>query len=240
MSTLPPTQTETSGSGGTADAAKGAAADVAHDASSAASDVKDTARTEAASVARDAADRAGAVLRTGQDELRTQAESKAKDLSSSLDEAARQLGSMAEGADDPDSTVAQLSRSAADQLRSQSQRLEERGLEGLFDDAKRLARNRPGVFMLGTVAAGFAFGRLAKHANPKQVMDAAKQELTSGGDSASDQGTAGTSVGRQQPMTPATGTTTSPSPSPTVGTQRADPTIGVPSSGAGGGIGGQS
>lgn len=183
MSTMGTTTTGTSSSN-TADAARGAASEVAGEATSAASDVKDSAKTELSSVVSDATDRAGSVLRTSQQELKTQAESKAKDLSSTLDDAARQLGSMADSADDPNSTVAQLSRSAAEQLRKQSQRLEQGGLEGLVDDARRFARNRPGAFMLSTVAAGFAVGRLAKHANLKQVADSAKQEL-SGGDSSS-------------------------------------------------------
>lgn len=173
----------TTGNTSTAEAARGAASEVAGEATSAAADVKDTVKTEVGSVVTDAKDKAGAVLRTSQDELRSQAESKAKDLSSTLDTAARQLSSMADAADDPSSMVAQLSRTAAEQLRKQGQRLEQGGLEGLASDAKRFARNRPGAFMLGSIAAGFAVGRLAKHANVQQVVDSAKQELTGGSSS---------------------------------------------------------
>src|SRR3546814_14743484 len=92
--------------------------------------VKETVTSGVSSVVSEAGRRAGSLLRTSQDELRSQAEGKAKDLSSALDGVARQLGTMADAADDPDSTVAQLSRTAAEQLRKQSQRLEHGGLEG--------------------------------------------------------------------------------------------------------------
>jgi len=182
MSTMGTTTAGTSGTSSTAEAAKGAASEVAGEATSAAAGVKDTVTTEVGSVVGDAKAQAASLLRTSKDELRTQAETRARDLSSALDGAARQLHSMAEGAEDPSSTVAQLSRSAAEQLQRQSRRLEDGGLEGLVADARRFARNRPGAFMLGTIAAGFAVGRLAKHADVKQVADMAKQELTGGGD----------------------------------------------------------
>lgn len=182
MSTTGTTTTATTTTSSTADAAKGVASDVAGEATSAAADVKETLTSEVSSVVSEASQRAGSLLRTSRDELRSQAEGRAKDLSSTLDGVARQLGTMAEAADDPDSTVAQLSRTAAEQLRKQSQRLEQGGLEGLVEDTRRLARNRPGAFMLGTVAAGFAFGRLAKHANLEQVADTGKHELTGGGE----------------------------------------------------------
>jgi hypothetical protein len=240
MSTMgTPTTTGTNSPASTADAAKGAASEVAGEATSAASDVKETVKTEVGSVVRDAADRAGSVLRSSQHELRGQAESKAKDLSSTLDTTAEQLRKMADAADDQSAPVAQLVRTAADQLQRRGRRLEDGGLEGLVDDARRFARNRPGAFMLSTVAAGFAVGRLAKHANLKQVADTAKQELTGGNDSP------------QAPTAPTGGAHLRPTPAPTVGTglpsNPTSPSIGtVPATpdptggGMPGGIGGRS
>lgn len=206
----------------TATAAKDGAVEVAKEATSVASDVAQTAKSEVGSVVSDATQRAGEVLRATQDELRTQAAERAKSISSTLDELASQLTSMANGADDPDSTVAQLARSAADQLRSQGGRLEDGGFEGLIDDARRLARNRPGVFMLGTVAAGFLAGRLHKHADLKQTAERARSELTGGSQNGSDSGSPTGSVG----------STSVGSTSPTVG---AMPPVGGP---AAGGVGG--
>lgn len=174
------TTTGTTSPTSTADSAKGAASEVAGQATSAAADVKDTVTSEVGSVVSDATEKAGAILRTSQDELRGQAETKAKDLSATLDTTAQQLRKMADAADDPSAPVAQLARTAAEQLQRRGQRLEQAGLEGLVSDARRFARDRPGAFMLSTVAAGFAVGRIAKHANLKQVADTAKQELTGG------------------------------------------------------------
>ena len=72
-------------------------------------------------------------------------------------------------------------------------------------DAKRFARNRPGAFMLGSIAAGFAVGRLAKHANVQQVVDSAKQELTGGGSSPQSQGSS--QQGSSMPSMPSTSAT---------------------------------
>jgi len=174
--------TTTSGQTSTAEAAKGAASDVASEATSAAADVKETAKTEVRSVVSEATDRAGQVMQTTRSELRSQVADKTSSFASSLDGIAQQLQSMAEKADDPSSPVAQFAQSAAQQIRQQGQRLDEGGIEGLLDDARRLARNRPGVFALGSVVAGFAFGRLAKHADLKQAVTSAKEELTGSSD----------------------------------------------------------
>jgi len=188
------TGTSSSSAASTTEAAKGAASEVASEATSAAADATQTVKAEVGSVVSDAADRAGAVLQTSRQELRTQVETKAKDLSSVLDSTASQLASMAKAADDPSSPVATLASTAAEQLRRQGQRLDEGGIDAVLQDARRLARNRPGVFMLGAIGAGFAFGRLAKHADLKQAVTTAKEELT-GGEQQSSNGTNGIGTG---------------------------------------------
>lgn len=172
--------TTTSGPAAAADAAKGAASDVASEATSAAADIKETAKTEVRSVVSDATERASRVMQTTRSELRTQVGDKTHSLASTLDSVAQQLMTMADRSDEPDSAVAQFSRTAAEQIRRSSRKLDEGGIEGLVDDGRRLARNRPGLFVLGSVAAGFAFGRLAKHADLKQAVQSAKEELTGG------------------------------------------------------------
>jgi len=204
--------TTTSGQGA-ADAAKGAASDVASEATSAAADVRETAKTEVRSVVSEATDRAGQVMQTTRAELRSQVADKTSSIASSLDGVAQQLKSMASKADDPDSPVAQLAQTAAEQIHRQGRRLDEGGIEGLLDDARRLARNRPGVFALGSVAAGFVFGRLAKHADLKQAVTSAKEELTGSGDQSAPQGSGPQSfAGAPAPSTPAmTGMGSAPS-----------------------------
>lgn len=162
---------------GTRDTTRSASSDVAADAQSKAGEVQQRAKSEVRSVASDARDQASEVLGTARRELRTQAAEQAKSLSSTLNDFSRQLGSMADGSGEPDAQVAQLARSAADSLAQRAERLDDGGIDGVVDDVKRFARNRPGAFILGSIATGFAIGRLAKHADLKQAGQRAKGEL---------------------------------------------------------------
>lgn len=157
--------------------AQQAAGDLAHDGKARAGEVAGTAKDEARSVARDARDQASDVLGTARSELRTQAAEQAKTLSATLSDVSRQLGGMANGSDEPDAQVAQLARSAADSLSQRARRIDENGIDGVIDDVRRFARNRPGAFLLGSIAAGFAIGRLAKHADLQQAGEHIKDEL---------------------------------------------------------------
>ena len=62
----------------------------------------------------------------------------------------------------------------ADQVDRGARRLSEGDLDTALDDVKRFARNRPGTFLLGAVGAGFAVGRLLRHADLKEIGHAAK------------------------------------------------------------------
>jgi len=159
--------------------AQHASTKVADDASSKASDVAATAKAEAGSVARHARDQAADVVGSARSQLRTQADEHARSLSQSVGELARQLSSMAKQNDEPDSQLSQLVGSAGDTLSDRARRLDQDGLDGLADDVKRLSRNRPVAFLVGSVAIGFGIGRLAKHADLKQIADTAKNELGS-------------------------------------------------------------
>lgn len=161
----------------TTEQGKQAASEVAQHAQGKAGEVAGTAKSEARSVASDAKNQAAQVLDTARSELRTQAADQAKTLSTTLNDIGRQLGDMADSSDEPDAQVAQLARSAADMLSQRAERMNEGGIEGVVDDMKRFARNRPGSFLLGSIAAGFAIGRLAKHADLDQVKEQAKSEF---------------------------------------------------------------
>ena len=53
-----------------------------------------------------------------------------------------------------------LTRQVADQARSFTARLDGRDVGDLLDDVRSFARQRPGVFLLGSLAAGVVAGRL--------------------------------------------------------------------------------
>jgi vacuolar-type H+-ATPase subunit H len=177
-----------------------AAGEVKGHAKDRADDVAQNAKTEARGVASDAKDQAADVLHKSREELRERASDQTKTLSSTLGDLAGQLDTMADGSDDPKAQVAQLAKSAAGQLQKSADRLDDGGFDGLVDDMKRFARNRPGAFLLGAVATGFAVGRLAKHADLQQAGEQAKQAASpadaAGGDAtASKQGLGSTQGG---------------------------------------------
>ncbi len=169
--------TDTATNNSTAEQGKQAAGDVAEHAKGKAGDVAGSAKSEARSVAQDAKNQAADVLGTARSELRNQAADQAKTLSSTLGDIGRQLGDMADNSNEPEAQVAQLTRSAADTLTQRAERIDREGIDGVVDDVKRFARNRPGAFLLGSVAAGFAIGRLAKHADLKHSAEQAKGEI---------------------------------------------------------------
>lgn len=156
---------------------KQAAANVADDAATRARDVAHSATAEARSVSREAQNQAADVVRSARTELRAQASQQAKNLSATLEDFSRQLGDMANASPEPESQMSQLARSAADTLSQRARRMDEQGVDGAVDDVKRFARNRPAAFLLGSVAVGFAIGRLAKHADLGELATHAKDEL---------------------------------------------------------------
>src|SRR2546425_369299 len=58
--------------------------------------------------------------------------------------------------------VADYVRRAGDQVCRVADHIERRGVEGVLNDAQDFARRRPGAFLLGCTAAGFAVGRLIR------------------------------------------------------------------------------
>jgi hypothetical protein len=141
--------------------------------------VAQRAKRETDSVVSDATDQAARVLRSARSELHQRADEQTSQLSSTLDELGRQLRQMAEASDDPEAQAPRFAHSAADQLERSARRLDDGSFDGLVEDVKTFARRRPGAFLLGSVAAGFAIGRLAKHTDVKQAAQHAKEELTS-------------------------------------------------------------
>jgi uncharacterized phage infection (PIP) family protein YhgE len=163
----------------TADAATQAASEVAGQVQEQAAAVAQTVSTEARAVAQRAQSQARELVTTGRQELRDQAHTQTRRVASTLADVGRQLATMADAAEDPDADVARLARRAAERAEQAAARLEDAGLDGLIDDAKRFARNRPGAFLLASVGVGFAVGRLLRNADLEGVKSAV-QDAASG------------------------------------------------------------
>lgn len=111
----------------------------------------------------DAQERIVGAARGAADEAKHRAESmyrEASDVaagaSDAIDEAADKLE------DSGHETLSQAAGALSERVRMLSNYLEDRRLEDLVDDARRLAQRNPGLFIAGGVALGFALSRLLK------------------------------------------------------------------------------
>jgi hypothetical protein len=104
--------------------------------------------------------------------------------------------------------AADLARQAADRARTLGDHLDGREPGDLLDDVRRFARNRPGTFLIGALAAGVVAGRLARGAKDAGSTGAGDATGTSG--TTGTTGTAGvtstadTVPAASVPVTPAT------------------------------------
>jgi hypothetical protein len=144
-----------------ADVAKGAA-EVAATARQQAGTVAHTGQQEVKAVARDAKSQARHLMTESREELRTQANAQTSRVAGGLREISSQLQQMADAVDSQDSPVVSVVGQAAATTDRLAGRLDQGGIEGLLDETKRFARNRPGVFLLGALGAGLTMGRLLK------------------------------------------------------------------------------
>lgn len=144
-----------------ASVAKDEAGAVAGTAKQAAADVAGTAKGQAAAVASDTAQQARQLASQTKDQVTQQADTQAEKLVAMLRSLADEFTTMGQSAEQGGvagkivTEVAQRARTAAD-------RVEQRGPQGLLADLTSLARRKPGGFLLGSLLAGVATGRLSK------------------------------------------------------------------------------
>ena len=94
----------------------------------------------------------GKPAQAGQQRLADEAET----LSDAVDEAAAYL-------DDSDREgLARFARELSGNLEQAARQLEDKSVDELAEDAKRLARENPGMFMLGSIAVGLGLSRFFK------------------------------------------------------------------------------
>ena len=137
------------------------------------------AADEAKTVAAEATEHARNVLGEARTQLTGQVDDQTRQqkdlLASTLGTFGDDLASMAESGSGLASDVA---HEVADRARSLSQHLDGREPSELLDDVRRFARQKPGVFLLGALAAGVVVGRLAR--GTKDAIEAADGGSESG------------------------------------------------------------
>jgi hypothetical protein len=122
---------------------------------------RDSGETERIrSAGRDAMSDATGEVRTRLERGKSSAADTAATTSEVLDHAAADFS--AQGQD----TLARATTMLAGKLSSLASQLEQRSLDDLAQDARRLARNNPGLFVAGGVAIGLAMSRFFKASAP--------------------------------------------------------------------------
>jgi hypothetical protein len=202
-----PTSTDTldgPGSGASTDSgAKERAQQAAGTAKQEGAHVADTARNEAQQVVGEAKDKAADLMGEARSQIDQQSKSQLQALATKLEELSGEVDSMVEGSN-VQGTVTELARQLSEKTRTLSSRLSEREPKDLLEDVRGFARQRPGTFLLGALAAGVVAGRLTRGA--KQAHDSSN----------AGSGAAATS---STPTSPggAAGAGATPTPTPTAG-----------------------
>jgi hypothetical protein len=147
---------------GTATAAKEQPGQVATTAAQGAKDVAGEAKSQAASVLGDATAEARDVIGEARNELRQQASQQTDRAAQGLRTLAGQIQALHSGRPESAGPVGDYARQIGEKVQALAERVESGGFDGVVDDVRRFARRRPGVFLFGAAAAGFAVGRLVR------------------------------------------------------------------------------
>jgi hypothetical protein len=166
--------TWSTGSSSTGTGVQERASEVAGTAKEQAGEVAATAKEQAKTVAADAKHEARRLLDDSRRQLRDQAGEQQHRAASSLRDLGDQLHRMASGQSAGEGPAADWARQASQGIQRFADSLDTKQPEDLLADVKRFARERPGVFLLGALGAGFAAGRLFRAVDTATLTDAAK------------------------------------------------------------------
>lgn len=149
---------------------KDRAADAAATAKDEGAHVADTAKDEVQKVAGEAKEKAADLLGDAKAQIGDQSKTQLQYLVTKLEDLTSEIDSMVDGSD-VQGTVTDLARQFSDKTRALSSHLSGREPQDLLDDVRSFARQRPGAFLVGAVAAGVLAGRLTR--GVKQANDSA-------------------------------------------------------------------
>lgn len=164
-------------SGSTTDVAKGEAAHAKDAAAGAAQQVASTAKGELGNVTSEVGSQAKNLVDQARVQVREQVSSQQSRLAEGVHSIAKELGSMGSGGDSP-GVVADLAQQASQKVGAIGHWLENREPADLLDEARRYARRKPGMFLMGSALLGAVVGRLTR--NAAAVAKDEKQAAASG------------------------------------------------------------
>lgn len=172
--------TGSSTDGGTKAVAAEQAKQVASTAGEGAKEVVGEARQQAREVAGVARDQAMDAMRSAQGELRGHASQQTDRAAVGLASFADQIKALVDGRTDEAGQAADYARQAGDKVSQLAGRLQDGGFDGLVDDLRGFARRRPGLFLIGAAAAGFAAGRMIRASRDDESDDEVSGEPYAG------------------------------------------------------------
>lgn len=188
--------------------------------------VAGVAKDEAQSVASEAADQARNLVNEtlGQvsDQMHEQTRSQRDKLVGTLQTLSDDLERMASGEGGGSGMAESWAREVADRARTLSSRLDGREPGELLDEARQFARRRPGMFLLGALAAGVVAGRVARGAKDAGPSGSTYQGAPYGGTTNPPRPTA--TAGYQTMDAPTSSATGVPQVTNPPGTPAVDPT----------------
>lgn len=126
--------------------------------------VASEATQQAGQVAKEASVQARELVGQARNELRDQATQQTGKAAERVRTLSEQMQALTDGRPEEAGPVGDYARQAGDRLQKVASRLDEGGLDGVFDDVQGFARRRPGVFLAGAAVAGFAVGRMLRGA----------------------------------------------------------------------------
>jgi hypothetical protein len=95
-------------------------------------------------------------------QLREQSSAQAEKVSNTLRRVSDEFSALAEGHPEEAGPLAHYADTAAEEIRHVAARMHNDGFDGILNDTRRFARERPALFLSAAAVAGFAAGRLLR------------------------------------------------------------------------------
>lgn len=143
----------------------------------AASNVRDTAGAHARDLSQQTRSHARNIAGDASQQLWDRAEQETGRAGSALAQAGSQLQALAEGRTDDAGVFGDYAGQAAQAVNRWADAVQDRGLGGLLDDLRSVARRRPGAFLVGAVAAGVIAGRFGRNLREEMSDGSASQQV---------------------------------------------------------------
>lgn len=135
---------------------------VARTAANQATELAGTAREQAAQVSAELSNQARALVQETRSNIQGQAQSQTQAVADYVRRLGDQARALAEGRPEQAGVLGDYVSQASERLADMAMQIEARGPEGIVDDVKSFAKNRPGAFVVGAAVAGFGIGRLIR------------------------------------------------------------------------------